>query len=1160
MVRCLHAAILEIFYQCRLARRIDLDKGELAMSFFGSRLRFVLVGASLICLFCGLVPGQSRQSGEIRGMVTDQSQAVLPGVTVAITNVSTGVVQTITTDASGVYDAPYVTPGDYSLRFAKDGFKTLVRAGVVLHVQTITVNAVLEVGTSAEKVTVTATQPDLETETTDLNSRFTANLIADAPSINRSWMDLLASVPGVNPGGGESSTGQGVGVNGQAGYFSNWQIDGGIAMLGQSSNPDSLVPPMESIEEVSINTSNFGAEHGSGFSVFNVITKSGTNSFHGTVYEYIENDFFDALNKFAQTKPPIRWNEYGFDIGGPIKKNKAFFFFGYQRNPSNTFAPTYVTYPTTGPNGFTSGNFSALLGGPAVDGSGNPIIDPCTGQQAIIGQIFDPATTYTPSGTTLVCRMPFTGDIIPPARFDSVALAVQKYFPVPNLPANGLYNNYYTNLSSPNTNTWTNAKIDYDITSKNRLTGSLLIAQFNTPLNDPNCAINCGAWSGTEPQGQLTDVWTVTPNLVSEFRFSLSREHGVATVNNQGQGWPAKLGLIGAPNDMFPSISMEGPLSTSIGYTPFPPAIDAETTFVPSEVLTWVKGKHILKFGGEFDRWWVNTGWGTATAGAFDFSGVFTQNPADQALNSPPSEGEGYADFLLGAPDWWGVSINPETGGRMYTAQAFAQDEYKVKPNLTLTLGLRYVIQSGWNEIHNELSSFEPNVWNPDSQDSPPTPMLGGLWYAGQNGHRALTETKFNIFSPRLGFAWAPGKEWSVRGGFGIYNIIAGQNITAPAQAWGQGWSPAGALYNTSTPVFQLSAGPPPGSVIYPTDATRTPDLLNGTSVNYSFYNSAIPYTEQFHFDVQHELKGGFVLDVGYAGNRGVNLQYSRDVNQVPPDKLGQGQSARPYPLFLQVMAAYFDGWSNYNALQVIVKKQLSQDFTIQANYSWAKALDTLTSQGWGGAGSADRVQYQNADDPAGNYGRAATDIRNMFNGNLVYHLPFGRGKRFLQQGGLVNALVGGWQLSSIFQVRGGLPFSPIISTNNDGAMSGTWRPNLVGNPASGTCPGGVPVGTINCWFNTSAFATPPANTFGNTGRDILNGPNWRTFDVSLLKDFSLDALHEGMKLQFNCTASDVFNHPNIGFPEADLENSGFGQISYANTSRQLQLGAKISF
>jgi len=1124
------------------------------MSSFGpSRLRFVSVLALLIPSFFVPAVGQSRQSGEIRGTVTDQSQAVLPGVKVAITNIFTGVVQTVTTDPSGVYDAPYVAPGQYSLTFSKDAFKTLVRDGIELHVQTITINAALDVGMSSEKVTVTATQPDLETETTDTNTRFGTDLVADAPTGNRSWMDILASLPGVNPGWNEKTGGDSVGVNGQAGYFSNWQIDGGIAMFGQSSNADLLSPPIDSIEEVSANTSNFGAEHGSGFSVFNVITKSGTNSFHGTVYEYIQNDAFNALNKFAQSNPPIRWNEYGFNIGGPIKKDKAFFFFAYQRNPSNTSSPAPTSYPTTGATGYTSGDFSVLLGAPAVDNNGNPIINPCNGQQVINGQIFDPATTDPSNGN---CRLPFAGNIIPQNRMDSVALEVQKNFPTPNRP--GLFNNYYTNLASPNTNTWFQGKVDYDITPKNRLTGSMMYVKYNTPLNDQNCAINCGTWGGTEPQGQLTDVWTVTPNLVSEFRFSLSRARGVATVNNQGQGWPAKLGMTYAPDNMFPSMSMEGALSTAIGYTPFPPAIDAETTFVPSEVMTWVKGKHILKFGGEFDRWWVNTGWGTASAGAFDFSGVFTQNPADQALtNGIPTEGEGYADFLLGAPSSWSVSINPETGGRMYSAQAFAQDEYKVKPNLTLTLGVRYTLQSGWSEIHNKLSTFQPNIVNPADGS------LGAMWYAGQNGRNSLTETKPAIFSPRLGFAWAPGKDWSIRGGFGIYNIIAGQNITAPAQAWGQGWVPSGSMtYDSSNPalLFQLSAGPPPGRLVYPSNSTRTPDLLNGTDVNYSFYNSPIPYTEQFHLDVQHELKGGVVLDVGYVGNRGVNLQYTRDLNQVPANKLGGGQGARPYPLFGQISAAYFDGWSNYNALQITVKKQLSREFSLQANYSWAKAMDTLTSAGWGGAGSADRVGWQNASNPAGNYGRAATDIRNMFNGNFVYHLPFGRGKRFLQQGGLVNAVAGGWQLSSIYQIRSGLPFSPFDSANNSGALSGTFRPNQVGNPRSGNCPSGDRVGTINCWFNTSAFVQAPANTFGNTGRNIVNAPNWRTVDLALLKDFSLAQLHEGMNVELKFQATDVFNHPNLGFPERDIESSGFGVISYANTSRQMQLGMKISF
>ena len=1093
------------------------------------------------------VMAQSRQSGEIRGTVTDQSSATLRGVKVTIANLSTGVSKTVTTDASGLYDVAYVAPGEYSVTFEKDAFKSSTRTGITLHVQTITVDAALEIGAISEKVTVTGELPNLETETTDKSTRFTSQLVVDAPSANRSWMDLLVSLPGVNPGSGEQSSGDSVGVNGQAGYFSNWQIDGGIAMLGQSSNPDALVPPLDAIEEVDANTANFGADHGSGLSVFNVITKSGTNNFHGSVYEYIENDFFNAANKFTQgRKPPVRWNEYGLTLGGPIKKNKAFFFFTYQRNPRNTFYPAPTQFPTAA---YRNGDFSTLLGGPAftTDNNGNqiPVMNPCTGQQALVGQIYDPATTQMVKGKT--CRLPFTGNLIPSNRFDPVALKVQQNFPSPNRP--GLFQNYYTNLGSPNSNVWYNGKIDYDITSTNRLTGSVLISKFNSPLEDQNCAINCGLWSGTEPQGQITNVWTLTPTMVSEFRFSLSRQHGIATVVNQGKGWPAKLGLQNSPGDLFPAMSMEGALNTGIGFTPFPPAIDAETTFIPSEVVTWVKGKHILKFGGEFDRWWVNTGWGTATAGGFDFSGVFTQNPVDQTLNTVPQEGEGYADFLLGSPSAWGVGINPETGGRMYSAQAFVQDEYKVRPNLTLTLGVRYVFQSGWSEVKNQLSSFQPNVLNPA------TGTPGALWYAGEQGHRSLTKTIPAFFSPRLGFAWSPRKDLSIRGGFGIYNIIAGQNITAPAQAWGQGWVPSGSRFNTINPVFQLSQGPPPGAITYPTAATRTPELLNDNNVNYSIYDSPMEYTEQFHLDVQHEFPGGVVLDLGFVGNKGVHLQYTRDINQVPVGKLGLGQAARPYRQFQSINGAFFDGWSNYDALQVTAKKQFSNGILFQVNYAWSKALDTLTSQGQGGGGSADRVGYQNAYDVKGNYGRAATDIRHMLNGNMLFYLPFGSGKRFLNHGGALSGIAGGWQLSSIFQLRSGLPFSPYLGTNNSGALSGTWRPNQL--PAGTICD---PTGLVNKCIDGVAFAEPQVNTFGNTRRNILTGPNWRTVDLALLKNFSLSRLHEGANAQLKVQATDVFNHPNLGFPERDFQSTGFGQTTYANTNRQMQLGLKISF
>lgn len=1156
------------------------------MSLSSLRLRMALVLILLVPSLLNRAVAQGRQSGEIRGTVTDQSQALIEGVKVTITNVSTGVSRTATTDASGVYDVPFVQPGEYSVSFAKDNFKTFTRTGIVLHVETITVNGALEVGAASEKVLVTAPIPLVQTESGEKNTTLTADFVSAAPSINRSWQDLFAAVPGVNPGSGENSSGSGIAVNGQARYFSNWQIDGGIAMFGQSSNPNYVANPTETIQEVSLSTANFGAEHGNGLSVFNVITKSGTNRFHGSVYEYIENDALNAMNKFAQPppfqKPAVRWNEYGFNLGGPIKKNKAFFFFSYERNPSHSFGPDIRSYPTTGPQpnggqGFREGDFSSLLGAPAFMNDGSPIINPCTGTQVLQGQIYDPLTTR-PVGEQ-ICRDPFPGNIIPQDRFDPAAAQIQQYFPIPNVPGAGNVNNYYSVQSGWNITkqlmSWINGKVDYDITSRNRVAASLGVVKFDQALTAPACDINCAHWKGNQPQGQITDVWTLNPNLVNEFRFSLSRAYGIAAVASQGKGWPAKLGLINPAGDLFPELWINGNLNTDLGTPGAPPAIDVETSFVESDVVTWVRGKHILKLGGEFDRWWVNTGWGTATEGGFWWGGVFTQNPADQALaDSIPSEGEGYADFLLGLPNSWWISINPETGGRMWSTQAFVQDEYKLKPNLTLTLGLRYVAQSGWSEVQNRISSFQPSITNPADGSK------GAMWYGGQNGHRAMTNTIPAFFAPRVGVSWSPGKDWAIRGGFGLYNIFAGQNTIAPAIAWGQGWVPAGNMWCPDSPLFQLGNRTPNwqdasggtsncyspnlgiGSPlpIYPTDQNRTPDLFNGNNVNYTPWNMPMEYYAEYQFDVQHQFAKGIVVDLGYVGNRGVNVQLGRDINQIR--LTGPDAGTRPYPNFAQIDASKFDGRANYNALQVIVKKQFARGLSFSVNYAWAKALDTMTGGGWGGAGSSERYgqNYQNAYDMNANYGPASNDIRHTFNGSAVYNLPFGNGKQFLNQGGLVDAIVGGWELSSIFHVRSGVPTTVIMGYDGAGVGSGQWRPNEVGNPHSGTCPNGASVGTINCWFNTSAFATPTSGTFGNVGRDTIYGPNWRTVDLSLLKNFPLKMLGEGGSLQLKLTATDVFNHPNIGLPNTNYSDGAFGTISYANTSRQMQLGAKISF
>ena len=1116
-------------------------------------IRFASIIVFLFFAFSPLrMPGQSRQSGEIRGTVIDESQAAIPGVTVTITNVLTDVSQKLTTDVTGVYEAPFVQPGEYSITFAKDGFRTYVRKGIVLHVETIKVDATLTVGMVTESVSVTASAPLVQTENAEKSLTLTQQIVLDSPNVGRSWDYLLGLVPGVSGGGNEQATGQGIGVNGQQSYQSNWQIDGGVAMLGASQNPDILQPPLETIEELDFNTANFGADHGNGLSVFNVTTKSGTNRFHGDVFEFVENDKLNARNFFDEAIPnyPLRWNEYGFNLGGPIKKDKLFFFGSFQNNPNISNSPSYYTFPT---DDIKNGNFSAFLGGPVLDNNGNPVISPCTNQPILQGQLYDPSTTTTVNGN--VCRSPIPGNIIT-GQMDKVALNIQKYFPEPLLSSTGddIYNNYPFEASYNVFTKWVNGKIDYNLSPAHRLAGSFMLVHNNTVVGDPICDVECSGWHQYDIQGQITDIWTVSAAKINELRFSFTREHGVGVEQSFGKGFPAQLGLANPAGDLFPQVSIEGVFSTGIGWSAYPPALDVENTFAPSDVFTWVKGKHILKFGGEFDRWDVNSAWPSANEGAFDFAGDFTTNLADLTIPNvsgatPVSQGEGYADFLLGLPDYWYIYIAPETGARMWSFQSFAQDEYKIKPNLTLTFGLRYVSQSGWSEVHNEISSFQPNIVNPD------TGTLGALWFAGQNGHTAATNTVWDFFDPRLGFAWSPRKNWAVRGGYGIYNVIEGMNIYAGG-GFGQGWTPTGYLQTTDevTPIFQLSSGPP--APIYPGASSRTADLLNGQGVNYSPWATPVGYSEEYSLGVQHELPGAVAIDISYVGNRGVHLPFPRDIDQVPLSDLGPGdmQLNRPYPQYDGITAALMDGISNYNALQVSAKKQMFHGIVFTTNYTWSRAMDTLTGIGLPGGARKDRVGYQNAYDPRANYGPSGTDIRQMLNGNFVYQLPFGQKKRFLNKGGVGNTVFGGWEVSSVFQLHTGIPYSPTWGgLNTSNSLAGSLRPNRIGS-------GALAHPNINNWFDTTAFTAPVAYTFGNSGRDFLYGPNWHDMDLAILKNFSVKRLGEQSRLQVKAEAYNVFNHPNFGLPNASIESAGVGTISSAFGARTLQLGAKFSF
>lgn len=1064
--------------------------------------------AFFLCYCHGYLLGQGRQAGEIRGTVTDASGAVIPDTSVTLTNILTGISQNLLTNKAGLYDAPYVQPGQYSVTFVKTGFKQLIRLGIVLHEDIITVDAKLEIGTVIAQVVVNAASAQVETEASDHSTVLVGDEVANIPNIGRDVTAILALVPGATNQGGSS------GINGAGALQTNWQIDGGKATFPANQNPDALIPPLNTIQEVKISTSNFGAEQADGLSVFNVTLKSGTNQWHGSVYEYNQNTIFNARDYFAQGTPPVHWNQFGGDFGGPIKRNKAFFYFSYQKRLQQSTNPAFYTVPT---QAMRNGDFS----------------DP--GLQTI----YDPASTvFNPDGT--VTRTPFPGNIIPTARMDPVALKIQQYLPLPNLP--GLANNFYWLQPNPFPGQWTSIKVDYQVSSNNRISSSFSAPHYSYVNSDPICAIDCAPFrENYEISGQLTDVWTISPNLFNEFRFGLATVLDMTTNNSVGKGYPGKLGLNNPGGDAFPIVTMEGTVTTGIGGVfgnGSPSWSQYELAYAPSDIFTWVRGRHTLKVGGEYDRWGQEVLYPAVNEGNFDFNGIVTRNPSD-----PNSAGEGYADFQLGLPGTWSVNAGADTYGVTRNWQFFGEDDYKVRPNLTVTVGLRYIRQFGWSEVNNKVSNFSPTLINPATN----TP--GAIEFAPK-GFTAL-QNPVNFFAPRFGFAWSPWKDTSIRGGFGLYNYQRGAYAYAGNLGLGYGITGFQTSTDNVTPIFQLSQGPPPPTIL--NAASRTADSLNGQGISYYNPNTPMGYTEQYSFDVQHQFANRIVVTVGYVGNHGLHLPYNRDMNQVPPGLLGPGdaQSRRPYPQYASIQRFSAEDWSHYNSLQVTAKKDFRNGILFQANYTWAKALDTMTIAA---GGSGYEAPWQNYYNISADYGPSATDLRHIFNGFVVYNLPLGKGQRFLNQGGFLNAVLGGWRSTLLVRAQSGYPFTPTIGTANlSGSLAGSWRPNRIGS-------GLLAHPTINEWFDPSAFVQPAPFTFGNSGRDILHGPHYVDFDLAVAKDFPVQLWRKECRLEFKAEAYNVFNHVNFGNPDDSIGTAGVGTITSDAGPRAMQLGASFSF
>lgn len=1094
------------------------------------------VCALFLLATAGIGLAQNTNSAEVRGTVTDVSGAVIPNVSVMILNTDTGVSRKLTTNSAGVYDAVSVLPGQYSLTFDKTGFTKLVRNGIDLTVGVTTINAQLNVGATQQEVQVTAQAPLLQTENGQQSTTLQAKSMQQLPNVGQSWANFTKILPGA------AGSGTGVAVNGNLPYYSNFLADGANVTLPHSANFDTMV--FADVAEVQINTSSFSAEYGVGGAVFNQISKSGTNDWHGSAYEYFQNDALNARNFFAESVPYLRYNNFGGTVGGPVIKNKWFFFFNVDKVINNTTSHFSDTFPVAS---MRAGDFSDMSEWP---------------------KIYEPGTLgQGPAGG----RVPFPGNKIPANMMDPLALQFQTLFPQPNRP--GYSNNWQGFLQSNSPFLRWFGRMDYNLSDNNRVTFS--ITQRDNPAFYPQPYHAVGDQSGDVDSynAQISDVWTINPTTVNEFRYGFTRQGNWFVPHSLGQNFPQKLGWTYPEANLPPSLQFEGnPGTTWIG--PSTNAIYVENSFDPSDVVTMIRGRHILKFGAEVLEYQDNsTPWGNINSGTFHFSGAFTQSAPSG------SGGLGYADFLLGQTASWNASNTPIVGMRQKSPQFFIQDDFKVKPNLTLNLGLRYQIQGGWHEVANRLGDFDPDKINPVTN----TP--GAMWFGGQDGRTNLEKTIYDIFLPRVGFSWSPMKNWAVRGGFGIYSY--GWSIdTYAGGAEGLGTNSHGSLTSTDQihPVFILSQAT--YADLNYVGPNRSPASFNGQGPSYYPYHTPVAKSYQWTISIEHQFGAGMMIQAAYVGNHGKDLSFPVDVNQVPGNLLLQSvadpanaQSLRPFPQFSGIGGNLYNSISNYNSAQLSFTKRLSHGLQFDINYTYSKMLDEQDSSGWG---SRDGGQtYQSSYNPALNYALSNFDLPNMFKGDLVYDLPFGHGRRFLSNNAVAGAILGGWQLSTTFVFESGRPFTPTIgATSQPGTLSGrSLFPDVIGDPHIGNQ-------SVNGWFNTCtvlldgshspdgcanpAWAVPAPGHFGNAGRNILRGPGIQDVDFSLGRNFRIPLPGETGNLQIRIDALNGLNHANFSTPGTSLGTSGAGIITsttgnYNTTNnsfgaRTIQLGARFSF
>ena len=1169
--------------------------------------------AAILLGFSAPVVGQAVNA-TLLGTVTDSSGAIVAGAKVMITELNTGVKREGATNDSGNYEFPNLPPGRYEVAVNQQGFKRAVRSNVdVLVNADVRVNLELQPGTASETIVVSAENPILQTDTADTGRKIEQRQVEDLPlTFNRNFQSLLNLVPGTTRGHREHSSffnsqdSLRTEVNGQSGLANNLEFEG----LNDNERTGLLsiyIPPIESIQTVDVTTSNYDAELGrANGAVTNVILKSGTNEFHGAAYEINRISALAAVPFFQNTavtpKTPSVYNYYGANVGGPIIKNKTFFFGDFLR--INDHQGQFFN-GTVAPAAFRNGDFSQAT---TATGKLIPIYDP----NSYLPSISDP---NCPAGGTVkadgTCRAPFAGNMIPSGRISPIATAILSKIPLPNVlpqgcsgtPSNPIgpgclvaTNNFQGSTKFIKDTTSFDVKIDHNISENNRLSGRFSFSDQSlsqAPIFGVVGGPSNGAFSGTGKQ-RYWDVavnyyHVFSPTLITEIRAGVDHYRNVANNTDRGQTVKAEIGVdipganLGDSNTSgMPCIVLPGNNGDNClaGYSASLPWIRGETNLNVANNWTKTRGNHTFKWGVDVHRLrddlaqWQDQN----PRGVLRFNtNVTSLNPPKTTPATPQpttsSQANDVASLLLDVPNSMGrdVPINAKAfrGTEFFT---YAADRWQVSRKLTLDLGLRWEFYPPFTPRGpGRFSNYDPTT---------NSLVIAGI---GSNPEDLGRKTHYKDFAPRIGIAYRLTERTVVRGGFGLsyfpypdndyaFDFPVLQNNAFP-DACGCGF---GQAQISGGPVLSMASGFPaplvatiPANGIIPvTGKVGTTSLLNQnyTAVSLNFRE---PYTESWNIAVEQSLPAKFVGEVAYVGNHGVDIPTVYNLNAARAANVGN--AGRPLaPLTGNVALKFVGTSSNYHALQAKLDRKFSAGFLMTTAYTYSKALGYV-NEGSNTINSTVGGLQNYIGDIRSNYAPLAFDRRHTIVQSVIYELPFGKGKPLLSSG-VGGIVLGGWQVSTVLTVMTGLPLN-ITGGSALNAPGDTQAPNLTGSftilhGVGGPGPNGTP------WFDVTPsnvinnvpqcrgpFCQTAVGVLGNEPRRAFSGPGFFNLDAAVFRRFPIKE-RMSMELRaeaFSVTNTPQFDKPNQGFSTNTASNFGYVTATIGG-NRSVQLGAKLTF